>query len=137
MERIISMLTYRKKILFCDAVLFVVFIGLLFPFVDMITGNMLRKLLEKRSMQLIVRLEATRDAQGMLEVVKSGEFIFQRMTLVDIEGKLLYDSHFLSPLTESNLSEYEGSHPEIDQAIQTGRGYNESYSNVLHESFIY
>lgn len=132
------MLSFRKKILLSDCVLFLVFLVLLFPFVERTVGNIMRKSLENRSQQLISHLEKTSDLKQMIETIQSEDiFLFQWLNLLDAEGNILYDSQNVY-FREKGIAPNNVEHnPEVIQAIQNGQGYNESFSDIFHEVFAF
>lgn len=132
------MLSFRRKILLSDIALFLVFMTLLFPFVERTVGKIMRQSLENRASQLIHKLEIAPDFSSMIEMMETEtEFIFQRVSLIDAEGVLLYDSH-VPKLQQKGVSlAYDGNHPEIQEAMQHGLGYSESYSELFQETFAY
>jgi signal transduction histidine kinase len=132
------MLSFRKKILLSDVILFLVFIALLFPFVERTVGNIMRKSLESRAQQLIDRLKTAPDLSDMLDIMQTEEaFIFQRVTLYDFDQNVLYDSHAPKKAAVSEERADQAKQPEIESAIQYGRGYSEHYSPVFHETFAF
>lgn len=132
------MLSFRKKILFSDVILFLVFLALLFPFVERTVGNIMRSSLENRASHLISQLEGASDVNNMIEILQNEEiFLFQWLTLLDAEGRILYDSEtFRFPEKEIRPLSLE-QNPEIVEAAKNGRGYDESYSDIFHEKFIF
>lgn len=132
------MLSFRRKILLSDIALFLVFMTFLFPFVERTVGKIMRQSLENRASQLIRKLEMAPDFTSMIEMMETEtEFIFQRVSLIDPEGVLLYDSH-VPKLQQKGVSlAYDGNHPEILEAMREGLGYSESYSELFQETFAY
>jgi len=132
------MLSFRKKILLSDLILLLLFIALLFPFVERTVGNIMRRSLEHRSEQLIVELTRAPDLQSMIGLIQEGkQYLFQRVTLIDVKGNLLYDSHSPKVVEPDYSEEYISIHPEIEQAFRSGSGYSESYSEEFEEIFAY
>lgn len=130
------MMSFRRKILFSDIVLFLIFVALLFPFVERGVGNIMRRSLENRAKHLISRLEEAPDLPAMFQIMKTEkEFIFQRVSLYNIAGNVLYD-----PLSSNLYKENTDSkkiYPEIENAIRHGHGYSEYNSDIFHEIFAY
>ena len=74
----------------------------------------------------------------MLETMQTeGEFIFQRITLYDFDGQILYDSHGPNGAIKKPQSKSREKETEIERAIHYGRGYSEFYSDEFHETFAY
>ena len=132
------MLSFRKKVILSDIALFLVFIFLLFPFVERTVSNIMHSSLERRADALITMLKKSSSLPGMIGLMESDEqFFFQRATLFDADGNVLYDSH-IQGSGKSVAREEELDHsPEIELALQEGRGYSESYSEMFHETFAY
>lgn len=131
------MLSFRKKLLLSDIILFLIFIALLFPFVDKTVENIMRKSLNSRASRLIAHLKNAKDLSSMIQIMKTeSEFIFQRVVLLDEKGMVLYDtiSPYL-PNKETRLD--EESMEEVREAIRVGHGYHENYSPVFKEPFAY
>lgn len=131
------MISFRRKILLSDVILFIVFIAFLFPFVEKTVKNILRSSLESRANQLIVYLKESSNAAQMIEKMQSDElFFFQKVTLLDQNGEILYRSHAPKNSRQSSADDDE-LEPEIKDAITYGSGYSERYSEIFHESFAY
>lgn len=132
------MLSFRKKILISDLILFFVFLALLFPFVERTVGNIMRNSLENRATQLIAKLETAHDVEGMADIIQNEDiFLFQWLTLLDSSGKVLYDTQMSRLREKGFFSTSLEENPEIQEAIHYGRGYNESYSDFFKESFAF
>ncbi len=132
------MLSFRQKIILSDLTLFIVFMALLFPFVERTVGNIMRSSMEEGADELIEQLKQASTASGMIGLLESdGRFFFQRITLLDADANLLYDSHVLQggkPIVRAAMTDLS---PEIEQALLYGRGHSESYSEVFHETLSY
>lgn len=132
------MLSFRKKILLSDAILFLVFIALLFPFVERTVGSLMRKSLQARATKLIVQLEKADDLQEMLEMMRDDKLTsFHQTALISPENRVLYDVHGANIEEQPITAEYEHLHPEIRDALKYGQGFSESYSPYFKESFAY
>ena len=132
------MLSFRKKILFSDLILLLVFIALLFPFVEKTVGNIVKKSLEERSSELIHEIETAPDLFAMIQRLKTQELlIFFRVSLIDGEGRVLYDSHVQKLLKGRYSPYFLTSHPEVEEAFKYGIGYSESYSQLFSQTFAY
>ncbi|MEN9654762.1 MAG: hypothetical protein RL235_874 [Chlamydiota bacterium] len=133
------MLSFRKKILLSDIALFLIFICLLFPFVEKTVIKIMRSSLEHKAGLLINRLLTAPDFDGMIALIQEEEtFAFQRITLIDLDHKTLFDSH-PAQLKEDEMpfEQYEKRHPEIEEALVRGHGYQEYYAPSLQETFGY
>lgn len=134
------MLSFRKKILLSDLILFLTFIALLFPFVGRTVGNIMRRSLESQAERLIARLKTSASLEEMVDALESEEiFTSQRVTLFALESNKGYENR--SPKNSSerkiDLADYAERHPEIAQALASGKGYSEFYSEGFKETFAY
>lgn len=132
------MLSFRKKILVSDLILFLLFIALLFPFVGKTIGNIMRKSLEDRAASFIERLSGAQDFSGMLSILEDQKrIVFHQIALIDPEERVVYTTHGNGVETEFFGPDYELDHPEILEALQRGRGYGNGYSEFYQEMFSY
>ncbi|MBS0624580.1 MAG: PAS domain-containing protein [Verrucomicrobia bacterium] len=132
------MLSFRKKILLSDILLFLIFIALLFPFVEKTVSNIMRKSLEDQATHLIIQLMKEKDVPGMIGILEEERnTFFHQVTLIDPEEKKYYNTHGAQIAEMPLTDEYEGHHPEIHEALQYGRGYSEGYSDYFKETFTY
>lgn len=132
------MLSFRKKILISDLILFLIFIALLFPFVGKTVGNIVKKSLEERATLLIDEIKTADSEEEMVDRLKASQlFIFFRFSLLDSEGRVLYESHAGQLLKEQFSSDYITLHPEVQEALKHGVGYSEGYSKLFGQTFAY
>ena len=133
------MLGFRKKILLSDIVLFLVFISLLFPFVERTVGNIVQKSLDERAEELISRIRKEPNISAMKEYLETeNAYIFFRITLFDQNGDVLYDTRMpgkaiLASSEDSDLKE----NPEVLEALKYGRGYGDRYSDHFRQTIAY
>ena len=132
------MLSFRRKILFSDIILFLIFIVVLFPFVGKTVQCIMRDSLENRVAHVIERLKKAPDLQGMLSILDEDKAsLFHQVTLIYPEGGTIYDSRGNKIVKYPFTSDYESDHPEIGGALETGRGESEIYSGYYREIFVY
>lgn len=132
------MLSFRKKILFSDLILFLIFIALLFPFVGKTVANIIRKSLEERATELINEIKTAPTEDEMIQRLKARQLLlFYRVGLLDSEGNVVYEPHEQEIFDQATRSKYLSAHPEVQQAIKYGIGYSEGYSEVFEQSFAY
>lgn len=130
------MLTFRKKIIVSDIVLFLIFMALLFPFVERTVGGIVRRTIDQRVQELvglILKIPASESVQDY--VISQQRFYFQRVSLFDSHGELIYDTELSS--TEYADWEQTSDRPEIDEAIKYGHGYSERYSRAFRQQFAF
>ena len=132
------MLSFRKKILFSDVILFLLFIALLFPFVGRTVGNIMRLSLETRAEGLITQLQERKNFSEMIQLLEDQRrLVFHQVALIDPAGRIFYATHGNDSIEQVFSADYELKHPEITQAIQSGYGYNTGYSDFYQEVFSY
>src|SRR3989338_5724186 len=127
------MLSFRQKILLSYTIIFLVVVALLIPYAHSSVTATVRNILDERTSLVIDMIKTAPDLDAMiarLEEQKSQ--IFFRVTLLNQEGKILYDSH--KPLE----SEASIPHPyEVKLALQGQTGYHEDYSYHFSQHFAY
>lgn len=132
------MLGFRKKILLSDIVLFLIFISLLFPFVERTVGNIVQQSLDQRAEELISRIRKEPGIQAIMEYLKKeNAYIFFRITLFDRNGDILYDTRIPNEELLASEASQEIERPEIVEALKYGRGYSNRYSKVFRQTIAY
>jgi two-component system, OmpR family, phosphate regulon sensor histidine kinase PhoR len=124
------MLSFRKKILLSDLILFLVFIALLFPFIERTVNYIVRTSLTRRTNEEIAKLETLSMPEELIDALAGDRvFMFFRVTLFDAEGRPIYDSHVITRHAEED--------PEVEQAFAKGRSFLLRYSDYLGQSMAY
>ncbi len=99
-------------------------------------GKSLKNSLEERASGLIHEVQKSPNSKIMLEKLKEGHIYgFFRMSLLDEEGYVLYDSHE-EQFVDDHSREY-ADHIEVEQALREGIGYSEEYSHRFLQPFAY
>ena len=125
------MLSFRKKVLLSDVILFLVFISLLFPFIERTAGYIVRTSLESRAWGEIKKLEGISTQEEMIELLSSNRsFVFFRVTLFDSRGDVIYDSH--APDEHQRVDDLE-----VKETLQRGKSFETRYSNYFGLSMAY
>lgn len=133
------MFSFRQKLFFSYLVVFLIFLALIFPFASRIVQEIVKNSLVERTNQVIARVRTAPDQATMLRRLQDQEhFLFFRVTVIESDGRVIYDSH-VPDNERSNWpkSDYLSDHPEIVQAIKQGEGYSEDYSYVLGQELAY
>lgn len=126
------MLSFRKKILLGELILFLIFIALLAPFIERAVNYSVKRSLDRRVLAEIRKLRESSSENEMIAVLKEErEVVFFRITLFDGSGYFLYDSLF--PVTEEQRKESI----EIDQALKSGYGFQNRYATFFHQQMAY
>ncbi len=132
------MLSFRQKIFISHLVLFLVFIALMFPFAAKTVKNLVYRSMQMRSQELITKIQSAPNNAELVRRVKDqkGQTFF-RVGIITDEQKNLYDTAAKRLLGPRFTQEYVVDYPEVLQAFQTGTGYNEDYSDILSQKYIY
>lgn len=132
------MLTFRKKILLSYLIVFLVLVGLMFPFASQSVRGIAIKAMNDRAEELILRIKHAQNDDGLIRNLKEQKaLIFFRVSVITNEHKVIYDSHARRILGADYSNEFIIEHPEVNQAFKSGSGYHEDYSELLGQDFAY
>lgn len=132
------MFTFRQKIFISYLIVFLIFIGLMFPFASTAVKRIAAKAMQDRAQELIVKIQSAPNNDALIRRLKEQKsLIFFRVSVITDERKVLYDSHTKRLLGPRFSQEYIVDHPEIMEAFEKGMGYNEDYSELLGQKFAY
>ncbi|HSX04505.1 MAG TPA: ATP-binding protein [Rhabdochlamydiaceae bacterium] len=131
-------MTFRKKIIFSQLLLFVLFISALFPLIEKTVGELVRESLEESTTDLIDLIEDARNEEELIEYLKNQEFfVFFRISLLNEKNEMIYDSH-LGRLFKEELPPFRiEDHPEVQQARKGEVGYVIEQSKTFAGKFAY
>lgn len=130
--------SFRQKIFLSHLVLFALFIILLFPFVEIRVKKIVRDSLEKSTFALLGQISGASSEQDLIERLKNQRFfVFFRVSLLNSKSQLLYDDYLLKHLGDEYRPLYITTYPEVTQALKTGVGYQEGYSQIFAQKFSY
>lgn len=128
-------LSFRQKIFFSQFFLFLAFLILLFPFGEKTVSEIVRHSLEENSYVLIDEMKKASDEQGMIDYLKNEElFIFFRVSIIDQDHNLIYDSHLYRGVGETYLPH---EHPQVLDAFKTGTAFEVAWSETFERKFTY
>lgn len=131
-------MTFRQKILLAYVVIFLLFLSLMSPFSSLVVKHVVQKAMENRALELIDNLkEAPNDQALLLKLKELKPLIFFRMSVITNDRTVLYDSHTKRIIGGSFDQNYIVNHPEVIEALKTGKGYSEDYSELLSQKFAY
>ncbi len=132
------MFNFRQKIFISYLALFLVFLVLVFPFASQTVKKITAKAMEDRASELIQRIQKAPNNEALIRRLKDQKpAIFFRVSVIDNDKRVLYDSHTKRLLGEQFSQEYIVDHPEVLQAFQRGLGYHVGYSELLGQKFAY
>ena len=132
------MLSFRQKILISYIIVFIIFIGLMFPFAASTVSKIVQKGMQDRATELIAKIQSAPNDEGLIRLLKEQKpLIFFRVSVISDERKVLYDSHTKRLLGPRFSQEFVVHHPEVLEALKRGIGYHEEYSDLLGQKFSY
>ncbi len=131
-------MSFRKKIILSQLLLFTLFISALFPLIEKTVGRLVRDSLEESTTDLIELIESAPSEEVMIETLKNQEyFVFFRVSLLNAKNELIYDSH-LGRLFKEELPPFNiADHPEVQQALKGEVGYAIAQSKIFAGKFAY
>jgi two-component system, OmpR family, phosphate regulon sensor histidine kinase PhoR len=131
-------LSFRQKILISYLVVFLLFLGLMFPFASRTIEKIVSIAMEERATEIISKIQDAPDDEALVQSLKDQKpLIFFRVSIITNERKVLYDSHMKRLLGFNFSQEYIIEHPEVLDAFKYGVGYSEGYSTLLEQDFYY
>lgn len=132
------MLTFRQKIFLSYFFSFLIFLLALYPLSTWLVQKIVKTAMENRSKELIEKIQNAPNNEALVRTLKDQKpLIFFRVSVITQDRKVLYDSHTKRVLGPRFSQEYVVDHPEVLEAIKTGVGYNEDYSDLLGQKFAY
>jgi two-component system phosphate regulon sensor histidine kinase PhoR len=132
------MLSFRQKIFLSYLVVFLAFLVGLYPFATRTVQKIATQAMYDSSQALIEKIQTAPNDKALIRRLKEQKALFFfRISVVNNERKVLYDSHTKRILGLRFSQEYIVEHHEVLEAFRTGRGYNEDYSELLGQKFAY
>jgi two-component system phosphate regulon sensor histidine kinase PhoR len=129
-------LSFRQKVFFSQFVIFFLFILLLFPFGQQAVNQIVRHSLEETGGDLIVQMKKQPSEAAMIEYLKGQElFVFFRVSLINEDCQLVYDSQLLHESQGKTPPLYPSAHPEVIEAFKSGAGYAVGWSDIFQRKF--
>ena len=132
------MFSFRQKIILSYLLLFLVFFTLLIPFATDTVKRISFQSMETRANGLITKLQQANNVEDMVRQLSAQKHqIFLRVTLLDSNQHVLYDTHTRRLLGPNFREGYITRHSEVNEALMKNVGYKEGYSQLLGQSFAY
>jgi two-component system, OmpR family, phosphate regulon sensor histidine kinase PhoR len=129
-------LTFRQKLFLSYLIVFLVFLGLLFPFAARAVRGVVNSTLSDRTSQVIERVISAPSEEAMVQRLNAiGPTFFFRVSLITPDGKVLYDSHI--PDQVDDPERYLKEHPELTDALKHGSGTYQGFSYALNQKLVY
>lgn len=130
--------SFRQKFFLSYIALLVVFLALMFPFVSASVQRIVSNSLNSRADELVASLRKATSKSDLISIIKDQKhYTFFRIALLDSDQRLLYDSHTKRLMRPLFFPFQFTVHPEVEQALATGHGYAEEYSEILGQKLIY
>ena len=132
------MLSFRQKILISNIIVVLIFLGIMYPLAYRTVNNIIVKALGDRAADLIEKIEVANDLPDMITRLKKQKSqLFFRVSLIDENRGLLYDTHAKKLLGDDFQIGYTTFHPEVEEALKYGIGYAIDYSTLLQQELAY
>lgn len=132
------MLSFRQKIFLAYVAVFLLFLAAIYPFATSTVQKIATKAMYDRSQELIEKIQTAPNDEALIRRLKEQKaLVFFRISVINNERKVLYDSHTKRILGPRFSQDYVVEHPEVLDAFKSGRGYNEDYSELLSQKFAY
>lgn len=132
------MFSFRQKIFLSYLIVFLLFLAGLYPFATSTVQKIATKAMYDRSQELIEIIQTAPNDEALIRRLKEQKaLVFFRISVINNERKVLYDSHTKRLLGPRFSQEYVVEHPEVLEAFKSGRGYHEDYSELLGQKFAY
>jgi two-component system, OmpR family, phosphate regulon sensor histidine kinase PhoR len=132
------MLSFRKKIIISDIILFLIFLAFLILIVGNTVKAVIKRNIVKQTKELISEIENKEDLESIRQALQEKEnYVFFRYCLINQDRKRLYDSHKEKVLDYTYKEHHVLKSLEVKNAIETGFGYHEEYSIIFNQPFAY
>ena len=110
----------------------------MFPFSTSTIKGIMLKSMDDRATELIHSIESAPNDEMLILYLKNQKpLIFFRVSIINSEKQVLYDTHTKKLLGSKFNQQYVVHHQEVLEAIQNGTGYHEEYSAILKQKFAY
>ncbi|NGX39993.1 MAG: Sensor histidine kinase ResE [Chlamydiae bacterium] len=131
-------LSFRKKIILSQLILFIAFFAALFPFVEKMSSILVRDSLIESTSDLKMRLAKATSVQDMVSIIKKEQyFFFFRIGLINDQGLVIYDTHKSRLYKEGFKPYFATDHKEIQEALKEGVGFSIAHSVTFGGKFGY
>ena len=132
------MFNFRTKAFISYLLVSLPFLALMFPFAAKTVKNLVYRSMKMRSQELIAKIQSAPSDQELVRRIKDQKAqIFFRVGIITDEQKILYNTSAQRVVSPRITQEYVVDHPEVLEAFATGTGYNEDYSDILNQKYIY
>lgn len=132
------MFSFRQKIFISYAAVFLVFIVLMFPFATHTVRKIASKAMEDRAKELITKIQTAPNDDALIRNLKEQKsLVFFRVSVINSDGRVIYDSHNKRLLGPRFSQEYVVDQPDVSEALENGVGYYEDYSELQEQKFSY
>lgn len=130
--------SFRQKFFLSYFALLLLFLALMFPFVAGSVKKIVHNSMSNSADALVQSLMLAKNEDDLVSIMKNQKhYSFFRIAILDSQQRLLYDSHTKRLLRPLFFPFQHITHPEVQQALLTGSGYAEDYSEILGQKLIY
>lgn len=132
------MLNFRQKIFISYVLVFLVFVALMSPVASLVVHRIVERAMENRAVEIIAKIKPSKNNEEMILKLKEIKpFVFFRISLIDENRKVVYDSHTKQVLREKYHLDNLVNDTSVGEAFKTGTGYAEGISEALSQKFAY
>jgi len=131
-------MSFRKKIILTQIVLFLTFFAALFPFVEKMASLLVRDSLIESTTDLKKLLMDANNEEELIKTLQNQQYYtFFRISIINEEGLVIYDTHLKKLLEDKFEPYYPTKHEDVEEARRKGRGYSISLSDTFDRKFAY
>lgn len=131
-------MSFRTKIFLSQLALFVLIILLLIPLVNSIVERIAISSLESSTESLILIVKNAPNEDGMIALLETHKtFPVSRITLLNDKQCIIYDSYLQNLLKDKYVPNSVAAHPEVAEALKTGKGFYRGYSHLFSRELLY
>lgn len=131
-------ISFRRKILLSYLGVFIICLGLLFPFASHSVKTIAAQALLNRAVDLVERVQTAPDDEALIRRLKDQkQLIFFRTAIINDQQEILWDSHLPKVGLGAGKEIQVAQHPEVVEAFEDGVGHREDYSEALRQRFVY
>jgi len=131
-------LRFRQKVILLLLVISVASLTSLIPFTRHSVRRVARESLLERVTDLIDLIQpAPNEEQLGYNLREQKHLVFSRSAIIKSDRTVLYDTKAKKILKSQFDPDVVVLHPEVEQAFETGSGYNEDYSVLLQQKLVY
>jgi two-component system, OmpR family, phosphate regulon sensor histidine kinase PhoR len=132
------MFSFRQKIFFTYIIVFLFFVAITFPLATYMVRSISAKVIEDRTDEIISKIQSAPNNDALVRRLKEEkQLIFFRISIIDNDRRVIYDSHAKRLLGPRFSQEYVVDFPDVMEAFESGEGSHVDYSELFEQKFFY